>query len=171
MSPIQPCSDGCSRGVPYCRCLNSVDTVWKSVPYWGNKWRKCDLCHSFSPCNPILHNVLGLQDFTGNQWKALLLYQLKLLHVFKKCCFNCFDKEINLLPVMWCLCVIVIPLKYGINPNTQFTLHEQCCSVAEHGQSWNCINWIWLENWDSCEFTESSFSGVMMLAPITAILF
>lgn len=62
-------------------------------------------------CDSILHYVVVPQDFYESQWKALLLYQLELLHVFKKCCFNCFDKEINLLPVNCCLSVLSYPLK------------------------------------------------------------
>lgn len=62
-------------------------------------------------CDPILHYVVVPQDFYESQWKALLLYQLELLHVFKKCCFNCFDKEINLLPVNCCLSVLSYALK------------------------------------------------------------
>lgn len=94
MSSVQPFRDECSRGVPYCRCLNYVDMVWNSVPCWGGKKRKRksnreeeNALHAtlFNPstphCDPILHYVVVLQDFYESQWKALLLYQLELLHV------------------------------------------------------------------------------------------
>lgn len=42
----------------------------------------------------------------GESVKSLVLYQLKLLVCLKTCCFNCFDKEIKLLPVLWFVWVL-----------------------------------------------------------------
>lgn len=98
-------------------------------------------------CDPILHYVVVPQDFYESQWKALLLYQLELLHVFKKCCFNCFDKEINLLPVNCCLGVLSYPLKLkaGFCQRTAGGNKEQGCELLSSKGScqWLEEEWFW----------------------------
>lgn len=91
----------------FCRCLNSVDTVWNSVPHREKKSRRKMWSMPLVSSLMILLCIMFLccRIFTGNQWKALLLKR-KLLRVFRKHAASiALITKINLLPVIWCVCV------------------------------------------------------------------
>lgn len=105
------------------------------------KRRRCAR-HSFPPCEVVLHNVLVLRDFRRESVKALLLYQLRLLYVFKTCCFNCFDKEIKLLPVILLPCLF-----HWQHQSPSQSADSRGQRRAERGL--RCPKWIHLFEWRS----------------------
>lgn len=105
-------SDGFSRGVPFCRCLNSVDYSLKLSALSRKLIKKKKKKNMwFAPLFfllVILFCIMFLcyRIFNGESVKKpCYRTNWKLLRVFKKiknknAALTCFDKEINLLPVI-----------------------------------------------------------------------
>lgn len=116
---------------------------------------------------PFLHVILFCimflcRIFTGNQWKALYCTNWNCSLCLKTCCFNCFDKEIKLLPVIWRL--VCVSCHFHLN-----TGWRQSLSVDSRGW-WRAgvgIDWAKISKVNSSFifffFQDDCFSGLLPL--------